>query len=378
MKSGARSRKYRFPLVRPAFPEPAAWVPFLKDSYDQHWFSNFGPVATRLEHELTEEFAEVGDAFVVTASATAGLAACLIAARITGPVLLPAFTFPASASAIRMAGAEPALVDVDSANWACDLSRLERALDETGARAVMLVAPFGIAQDFSAHIARAEARGAVVIIDNAAGLGGNRQRRAYRGNALEVFSLHATKPFAVGEGGAIEAPEARVEALRSALNFGLPWQAGMPSRWGINGKMPEPTAAIGLAALRDYRAIVADRQRQVQRYVALFDRFDDIAVYRGPIADSPWQAFPALLPTPEAASDFVAEAARHGLEVRRYYRPSLAEWGGIATAGNCAVSKLLAERMICLPVYSRASDGEIAALHRIVDSCLEKSLAVLA
>src|SRR6516225_7955661 len=101
------AREYYFPLIRPAVPKPEQWFPFLQESYQSGHFSNFGPVASRLEHGLRETFGVPGDGFVLTASATAALAACLIASDISGPVMVPAFTFPATFAAVRMAGCEP-------------------------------------------------------------------------------------------------------------------------------------------------------------------------------------------------------------------------------------------------------------------------------
>jgi dTDP-4-amino-4,6-dideoxygalactose transaminase len=369
---------YRFPLVRPALPEPSEWLPFLEDSYRTRWFSNFGPASTQLERELAETFGAPGEAFVLTSSATAGLAACLIAARAAGPVLVPAFTFPATFAAVRMAGLEPILIDVDEGSWASSPEQVAKALNDTGADAVILIAPFGIEQDFSGQIAACRARNAVVVIDNAAGLGGGVwHRSSCRGGVFEVYSLHATKPFAIGEGGAIRAAEAMVPALRSASNFGLPWQPHDEPRWGINGKMTEIAAAIGLAVLRNYRNVVTARRAQAKRYIGLLDRFHGIAIHRD-IADAPWQVFPCLLPSPEVTENFVAEAARRGVEVRRYYRPSLADWGGLRTVDRCATSRYLAERMVCLPVYSRISAAEIRELHGVVARCLEHAITVYA
>lgn len=374
MARGSPVSRFAYPIVRPHIPGPGEWLPFLKESYRQHWFSNFGPVATRLEREFADRFGVPGEGFVATANATAGLAACLIAEGVTGPVLMPAFTFPATAAAIRMAGAEPVLVDVDRGTGVCDLSALERALERTGAKAAMLVAPFGIAQDFSFHIALCEARGAAVVIDNAAGLGG---RRVPHGAAYEVYSLHATKPFAIGEGGAIRTCESRVVGLRAALNFGLPWDGGAPGRWGVNGKMSDISAAIGLAVLAEYEAVLHARREQAAAYIELSRRFGDIAFHHR-LDDAPWQVFPCLLPSAGATSQFVEDAARQGLEVRRYYRPSMDEWGGIRSAGDCGASRMLAERMICLPIYSRASDQEVAAIHGIVELCLARSARLAA
>lgn len=369
---------FRFPVVRPDIPEPTDWLPYLRDSYETRWFANFGPAATRFEAALAAQFGEADDAFVAASSATNALAACLIAEGVTGRVLVPAFTFPASISAIRMARAGPALIDVDPASWACDLASLERGLDRTGAEAVMLVAPFGFTQDFSAHVALCAARGIPVIVDNAAGFGGGgRARRALRGTAYEVYSLHATKPFALGEGGAIQTPKDRVGALRAALNFGLPWSPERRGAHGINGKMPEISAAVGLAVLADYPDTLVTRRAQARRYVELIGRFEGVAISRR-LAAAPWQIFPCVMPNARAAEDIVEAAARRDLEVRRYYRPSLSQWGGIELADACPVSEDLAERMICLPIYSRATKAEIAELHGIVEASFEAALAVSA
>ncbi|HEY1796708.1 MAG TPA: DegT/DnrJ/EryC1/StrS family aminotransferase [Stellaceae bacterium] len=369
---------FRFPMVRPDLPEPADWLPYLRDSYDVRWFANFGPAATRFEAALAAQFGEADDAFVAASSATSALAACLIAEGVTGTVLLPAFTFPASVSAIRMARAEPALIDVDPMNWACDLASLERGLDRTRAEAVMLVAPFGITQDFSTHVALCASRGIPVIVDNAAGFGGGgRARRRLRGTACEVYSLHATKPFALGEGGAIQTPKDRVARLRAALNFGLPWSPERSAAYGINGKMPEISAAVGLAVLADYPDTLVARRAQARRYIALVGRYDGVAINRR-LPDAPWQIFPCLLPSARAVVDFVEAAASRGLEVRRYYRPSLSQWGGIELADDCPVSEDLAERMVCLPIYTRATKREIAELHGIVEASFEAALTVSA
>jgi dTDP-4-amino-4,6-dideoxygalactose transaminase len=118
--------KYRFPVVRSAFPAPEKWRPYLEESYAQNLFTNFGPAANRFETALTGQFGEKNDAFIAVSSATAGLAACLIAEQVSGIVLVPAFTFPATTAAVRMAGAEPMLVDVDPVTWACDAQKRGR------------------------------------------------------------------------------------------------------------------------------------------------------------------------------------------------------------------------------------------------------------
>jgi dTDP-4-amino-4,6-dideoxygalactose transaminase len=141
--------------------------------------------------------------------------------------------------------------------------------------------------------------------------------------------------------------------------------------------MPDVSAAIGLAMLAEYDAAIAERREQAAGYIELLDRFGDIAFHRR-LDDLPWQVFPCLLPSAAATAQFVEDAARQGLEVRRYYRPSLDEWGGISSAGDCPASRMLAGRMACLPIYTRAIPHEIADVHRIIEACLARSLRLAA
>jgi dTDP-4-amino-4,6-dideoxygalactose transaminase len=112
---------------------------------------------------------------------------------------------------------------------------------------------------------------------------------------------------------------------------------------------------------------------QAARYCDLIGRFDRIIIHRG-IADAPWQVFPCLLPSPEAAEDFVDAAARQGLEIRRYYQPSLADWGGLRALDDCPTARDLAGRMVCLPVYPTISDSEIECLHDVIVAALAEAL----
>ena len=166
--------------------------------------------------------------------------------------------------------------------------------------------------------------------------------------------MHATKPFGVGEGGAIFCAEGTASKIRSALNFGLPTRFGPEvSGWGINGKISEAHAAVGLAVLDTFEARLALRRELASRYIARLESVAGIDFPRDPNA-STWQVFPVLMPSASAAEALVDFARDLGMEVRRYYRPSLTHW---QDETPCPNSDSLAERMICFPVYS---SGDLA------------------
>jgi dTDP-4-amino-4,6-dideoxygalactose transaminase len=367
------SRHYRFPAIRPVLPPPSRWLPYLDASYNAGWFSNFGPLVCEFEAALTDTFCRAGEAMISANSCTSGITAALIASDVEGPVLLPAFSFPATLSAAVMAGAEPHVLDVELDTWLLDPAALENALRSCRCGAVVLVMPFGIAANYQTHAEICLHYGVPLIIDNAAGLGADRP--TLPDGCFEVFSMHATKPFAIGEGGAICSSTNFATALRRALNFGLERGVERHGAWGINGKLPEISAAVGLAALEEFASVIRRRQLIAVRYAQLIGRFEEISC-RQDIKAAPWQVFPVILPSAAVAETFVQTAGANGLEIRRAYRPTLDRWPRARTRELCLNARSLSDRIVCLPIYSDMTEHEAAEILSIVGATLHRILAL--
>jgi dTDP-4-amino-4,6-dideoxygalactose transaminase len=251
---------------------------------------------------------------------------------------------------------------------------LDTALAETGASAVMLVAPFGIKRGWEAELAICRQRGVAVVIDNASGLGGPRPPNAFGEEVFEVFSMHATKPFAVGEGGAILAHRSHDAALRSALHFALSShvEPGGPV-WGFNGKMSEFHAAVGIAQLNRFRDIVSRRQAFAAIYRDRLAPYPEVVCPQD-MNSAPWQFFPVLLPSVAAAERFVETTAAAGVEIRRYYRPSLSRWPETRCFETCPVAEDLADRMCVLPIRALDSGSEAEQIADLVLDALNRAL----
>lgn len=357
--------------VFPEIPEPPAWLPYLEPSLANNWHTNFGPVATGFEGRLATMFADEGERVVSASNATAGLTACLIAERIKGPVLCPAFTFQATPAAILAAGCTPVICDVDLKTGVLAPDDLGAALDETNAQAVVAVVPYGIAIDLSDLVGICRSRNVLLVIDNAAGLGVRRDYLPKAPNVREVFSLHATKPFGIGEGGAIFVPEEAEGRVRSAINFGLPTHtasgAEKPPFWGINGKLPEVGAAIGLSVCDTIEERIASRQGMAANWLENLAG-TDATPFSTAIGMSPWQVFPVLLKDEHTVNRLSAAMAGAGMELRRYYHPSLGACSGMARVAECPNAKNLSSRAIVLPVRSFLPDAD---RDHIVDTTLD-------
>ncbi len=364
----------KFPIIRPEIPPVQAWAGYLEDAYSSRRFSNYGPLSGRLESWLCEEWGADCTACVLASSGTAALAAPLIARGISGKVLLPAFTFPATLSAIKMAGATPVLMDVCRGDWRVSADALDHAFATTGAQAAIVLCPFGMRSDFSAHAKIASQHGGILIIDNAAGLGVDRMPVESSPDIFEAYSLHATKPFAIGEGGVTFANVSSEKSLRRALNFGLPVAgAGELPMWGINGKLSEFHAAVGLAVAAVFNAQLRARRGMAARYIAALLDFPELCFCKEP-DDSAWQLFPLLLPTPESADAFEEHTRLLGMEIRRYYRPSLSSHFAVERVTECPVSEDLSQRMCCVPVYSNASESEADEMVALVNLSLQRAV----
>jgi dTDP-4-amino-4,6-dideoxygalactose transaminase len=343
-----------FRATRPELPPPEAWLPLLEEAYAANWFTNFGVLSLRLEAQLASRWGGERTACVLTANGTSALVAPLIAAGVQGPVVVSAFTFRAGVSAIRMAGCAPWPVDVDGDTWTATPEALDRALVASGAKAAIVVAPFGLPRDFSDHAAVAAAHGALLVIDNASGLGAPRRPLEADRHVMEAYSLHATKPFGVGEGGVVFAHGDWTERLRAAINFGAPYQPALPP-WGVNGKMSELHAAVGLAVAAGFSARLDHRR-------SLVSRFGEVAEAEGhavaaAVGASVWPSFPVVADSCAGAEALIAAAADLGIEVRRPYRPALSEIAGVR-AGPCPMAESLADRVCCYPVYGRRTTLE--------------------
>jgi dTDP-4-amino-4,6-dideoxygalactose transaminase len=365
--------KFRFPFIRPVVPPVARWAHYLEPAYRTKWFTNFGPVVHQFETELSKRLCHPDEVITTANNCTSGIAAALIARNVSGTVLVPAFTFPATVSAVIMARAEPCVLDVDRDTWCLSASSLEKTLDSEKCGAVVLVAPFGLRQNFTRHFEVCAQHGVPVLIDNAAGLDSKGTPLSH-GSCFEIYSLHATKPFGIGEGGAIRSRTREAEALRRALNFGLRRGSVPGGSWGINGKLPEVSAAIGLAVLEDFDGIIAHRQSTALRYIDLLKDFDTLD-YPMKADRVSWQAFPVLLPSAEIANQFIEGTAAASLQVRRGYYPSLEDWPGTRKLAACPNARSLAERIVALPIYSDITEDELSHIIGIVRRCLQKMLS---
>jgi dTDP-4-amino-4,6-dideoxygalactose transaminase len=349
----------RLRFIRPLMPSSEKWVPFLEPAYASGCFSNHGPVIRRFEWELGEWCGIPERDVAVVSSATSGLVATLIALGVQGPVAIPAFTFPATAHAVRLAGCTPVFCDVDPDTWELDPGATSEAIEAAGCVAIIHVRAFGLCRDTSEVEALAARVGVPLILDSAAAFGGHPEGGAAlgAGGAAEVFSFHATKPFGIGEGGAVVAPPSIAQRVREIINFEL--LQGQPGGPGLNGKMSEFTAAVGLAVLAEFDAVLAKRRDLCTRLTEVAER-DDRVEPPMRAGRPPWQCFPIKVAEPRMCKGMLDALASWGVEARILYQPALHRTSAFEQYADrpLPITDDLTGRILCLPVYADLSTQE--------------------
>jgi dTDP-4-amino-4,6-dideoxygalactose transaminase len=256
-----------------------------------------------------------------------------------------------------------------------DPAALEPALESYAGRVagVLACATFGTAPAASLRQAWRDlctAYDVPLVIDSAPGFG-TRDAEGRLLGALgdtEVFSFHATKPFAAGEGGLVTTPDPELAArIGRMINFGLEPGTRISADVGMNGKMSELHAAASLAMLDRIEDVVALRQGHAARLRAAIGPAAHLQ-YQAGTERSTWQIFHVLCPTPEMRDRAVALAPSHGIEVRTMHDPALHTHPAFAHCrrGPLPVTEAAAARALALPMSNSLGEAAVARIAELV------------
>lgn len=362
----------------PTLPGLREVEPWFAESERVRWFSNGGPCVARLERSCADRLGLEHPGVAVN-NATSGLMVALRAC-LGSPqgerrlVAVPSFTFIASVNAVVWAGFEPVFVDVDPDDWQPSEASLGRLRGLRGSLAgVLQCSTFGTAPSRARRASLAAAAldlGVPVVVDSAAGFGAVDEDGRTLGDQgdAEVFSFHATKPFAVGEGGLVTSRSAAViDSLSQLINFGFDHTRSVTGHLGINAKMPELTAAVGLAVLDRFDDVLASRRAAAGW---LRDELEPVGVaFQAGSAGSTFQFVPVALPTADSRNLLLQKAHDARIEVRAYFDPpmhQLPAFASVQHAGGLPVTESLSQRIVGLPMANDISAGSLERIRDLV------------
>jgi dTDP-4-amino-4,6-dideoxygalactose transaminase len=231
---------------------------------DRNWLTNDGPLVKEFEERICDITGATHA--VVVANGTLGLQLMAAAAELTGEIVVPSYTFIATAHALRFQGLRPVFCDVDRQTHTVDPAAAASAITERTS-AIFGVHLWGNVCDVDALDAVARSQDIDVFYDAAHAFGcGRSDAMVGRFGRAEVFSFHATKFINSFEGGAVTTDDGDLaERLRLLRNFGF---AGYDSvqYLGTNAKMTEVCAAMGLTSLDNMDAVIERNRANLDAY----------------------------------------------------------------------------------------------------------------
>lgn len=344
-------------VTRPILPPLADLQPLLEEIWSTRILSNNGPILRRFESALS---AYLGVEHIsIVNNASIGLLLSLRHFGIAQEVITPPFSFIATSHAIRWAGAEPVFADIDPVTLNLDPAAVEAAITPR-TQAILAVHCYGVPCDTTALAAIAKKHGLKLIYDAAHAFGVRRGGRPVVAEGdLSILSFHATKVFNSFEGGAIISPDRETKlALDRLGNYGIVDEVTILET-GLNTKMSELNAAVGLALLPQMDAAIAARNRVATRYWEALSQTQGLRCLCPPKQEGHNSyAFPILVGKgyPLSRDGLYQRLRDQDLFARRYFYPLISDMPMYRDLPSAApeglpVARRAAEEVLCLPLY---------------------------
>lgn len=359
-------------VTRPVMPDRDDFNARTAGLFESHWLTNAGPLEVELEERLAQK---LGVPHCATfCNGTTALLTALRALDLRGEVITTPFTFPATPHCIEWNGLVPVFCDIDPQTYCLDPARVEEMIGpET--RAIVPVHVFGNPCDVEAFEAIAARHGLRLVYDAAHCFGVmHRGRPIGEYGDCSAFSFHATKVFHTTEGGAVVTGESGLhERLCLLRNFGIVNEDEVRGV-GLNGKLSELHAAMGLGVLDLIDDEIERRGRLVALYHEGFAGLPGVSLQRF-AEDTVQNHFNlTIVIDPDAfglSRGAVHEALRaERIVTRKYFHPLCTENAcyrdlPTAAAGLLPHAERISSQILSLPLYGELGEP---AVHAVVDT----------
>ena len=350
-------------VTRSFMPPMEEYEEYLKKIWESRYLTNEGPLLKQLQTQL-EEYLGVEYVSMMT-NGTIALQLALKALDIEdGEVITTPFSFVATTSCIVWERCKPVFVDIDKETLCIDVDKIEQAITEK-TKAIMVVHVYGYPCDVERIQEIANKHNLKVIYDGAHAFGCK-----YKGKSLLSYgdistcSFHATKLFHTIEGGACITNNKDVyNKLQSIKNFGN--VDGNYDNVGINGKITEFNAAMGLANFKYIKQIIEERKEICE----LYDKLLKGKVKRPKVVEEiehNYIYYPIILKDEQETLEIIERLNKNDINPRRYFYPSLNKLKYLENKVDCPISEDISKRILCLPLYNGLTKEEIIKICDII------------
>ncbi len=374
---GIMKQKDYIPVSKPYLPSEDKIIKYIKEIYKARFLTNFGKFHDLLEEKL-KQYLHIPN-IVLTANGTLALQITYKLLDIKGIVITTPFTFVATISSLAWEGIPFIFADIDKETLCIDPNQVEYLLKKFGDKvdAILAVHVFGNPA-YVEELMFLKAKYNVKLIFDASHCFsvwyGNRNILTY--GDISIISFHATKLFHTVEGGGLiinNGNDELVKKAKSIVNFGIERDYKI-SCVGINAKMNEFEAAIGLAILEEFNEVIKLRGEKWNYYYQNLKNIVKLQK-RNRFANNNYSYFPIILPSETQVLDTIDRLKRFGIYPKRYFYPSLDKLPYI-TKENIPLrldnANYIAERILCLPLYpdlsKQTQDIIISTIKEVLES----------
>ena len=355
------------PVTKSFLPPLEEYTAQVQRAYNNGWLTNRGELVLELEEKLTTYLALEESRILLMNNGTIPIQIALKCLAQGGEVITTPFSYVATTSTIVWEGCTPVFVDIHPEYLTIDETKIEQAITEK-TTCILATHVFGNPCNIEEIERIANKHKLKVIYDGAHAFGVN-----YKGKSIFEYgdvttcSFHATKLFHTGEGGAIFCKDpALFHQLYYSHNFGHDGPLAFHGL-GINGKMSELQAAMGMAVLPYMLEILKGRSKVVAYYDDNLktDRLSRIKIRK----ETNWNSayYPVLFESEIELKEM--QKSLQDIEVfpRRYFYPSLTNLPYVPQS-SCEIASSVSSRILCLPLFYGLSEHEVKRITSIINN----------
>jgi dTDP-4-amino-4,6-dideoxygalactose transaminase len=373
----AMAENYPIHVTRPFLPPLEEFQTYLENIWATKQLTNKGNYHELFENQLAE-FLKVKYVSLFS-NGTLALISALQTLRITGEVITTPFSFVATTHALHWNGIRPVFCDIDPMTYNMDPRKIEAAISPK-TTAIMPVHVYGNPCEVLKIQDIAGNYGLKVIYDACHAFGVTLQGNSILNfGDLSVLSFHATKVFTTFEGGAIishdEITKRRIDFLK---NFGFAGETTVVAP-GINAKMNEFQAALGILQLKYIDKSIQERGRISEYYKKHLGGVPGISFCEQlPDIKYNYSYFPIFIDKDafgKSRDEVYDELKKRSIFSRRYFYPLISQfptYRGLDSAhpGNLPVAERITQEVLCLPIYPELKESEVRRIVRIIHNFL--------
>lgn len=351
-------------VTKTYLPSKDKYKSYIDKIYNSGWVTNNGSLVNELTIKL-EQFLGVKNLILVS-NGTLALQIAYKLLDLKGEVITTPFSFVATTSSLVWEGLTPIFVDIDKDSFCIDFKKIEEKIT-SNTTAILPVHVFGNSCEVEKIEEIASKYNLKIIYDAAHAFGVN-----YKGESLlnygdvSILSFHATKIFHTIEGGALIIKDNKMyEKAKEMINFGIIGPDKI-NGIGINAKMNEFQAAMGLCVLEDTHSILNKRKKVFNNYIKALKKVENIQLqHRNGNCNNNFSYFPVIFKDENTLINVKRELEKNSIIPRRYFYPSLDRLDYIESEFMC-ISNEVVQRILCLPIYEDLSDYHLEKIIKII------------